>query len=176
RTRSTRRPSRSSCGDPALARRSDDDAIVLQSFRLELETRQAAILDATTAEAEALVGLGERLGELADDAIRIYPLPFWDLDQHLDFILAPIRGIEMDTELVDFLELPDDRLDGARINIGPPHQLHVVDPPADTNLVEVEGARAGADVGRDRHVQIEGRVSEVRTEAAYAGGAPTPYV
>src|SRR5207302_6001150 len=173
RTRSARRPSRFSYRHPPLAGRSDDDAIVLQPFRLELETGQAAVLDSLAAEAEALVGLRECLGEFGDDAIRVHALPLGNLDQHLDFILAPIRGVEMDAKLVDLLELPDDRLDGARVDVGAAHQLHVVDPAADAALVEVEGAPAAAAAGRDPNDEIAGPVAQDGNEPPAEGGDET---
>src|SRR6202521_1159202 len=71
RTRAARPPSRFSCRYPPLAGRADDDAIILEPFRLELEARQAAVLDSLGAKAETFMRLRERLGEVAHDLVGV---------------------------------------------------------------------------------------------------------
>src|SRR2546423_3139669 len=105
--------------------------MVLQPFRLELEPRQAAVLDFLDAEAETFMGLRERLAELDDDAIGAGAVTVWDLYQHLDLVLTALGGIQVYPELVDLLELPDDRFDRPRIDVRAAHELHIVDSAAD---------------------------------------------
>src|SRR3989442_12630066 len=69
RNRSARRPSRSSRRHPPFARGADNDAIVLDTFRFELESRQAAVVNLLDPEAQPIGGFGQRLGELGTDAI-----------------------------------------------------------------------------------------------------------
>src|SRR5438067_9744085 len=76
----------------------------------------------------------------------------------------------MDSELVDLPELAHDRLHRARIDVGSPDELHVVDPAADAALVEVEGAAAAAGARRNAHDQVAGPVAEDGDEAAPEGG------
>src|SRR5437762_2077918 len=135
RNRSALGPSRSSCRDPRFAGGADHDPIVLQAFRLELEPRQAAVLNLLDPEAQPLVGLRQRRGELAQDAIGVDAVAIRNLDQHLDLVLAAVGGVEVDAELVDLLELANDRFDSARVDVRTPHQLHVVDPSADATFV-----------------------------------------
>src|SRR5207247_4311371 len=61
--------------------------------------------------------------------------------------------VEVDAELVDLLELADDRFHSAGIYVGTPDQLHVVDSSANAAFVDVEGASAGT--GGRRHADYE---------------------
>src|ERR1700674_5798933 len=162
RTRSARHPSRFSCRYPPLAGGSDDDAIILEPFRLELEARQAAVLDSLAAEAETFMRLRERLGQLAHDPVGVDALPLRNLDQHLDLVLATVGGVEVDAELVDLLVLADDRLDRARIDVRPSNQFHIIDPSANAALVEVEGAATGATACRHPDHEVPGAITQHR--------------
>src|SRR5207302_11033611 len=95
RIRSAPRPLSFSCRGPPLACGTNNDAIVLQAFRLELEPRQAAVPHLLDAEAESLVGLRERLAELGEDAIGLGVLVARNLDQHFDLVLPAFGRVEM---------------------------------------------------------------------------------
>ena len=76
----------------------------------------------------------------------------------------------MDAELVDLLELADDRLHGAWIDVGTPDQLHVVDSSANAAFVDVEGASAAAGALRHADHEITGPISQDRDHPATERG------
>src|SRR3989442_7186882 len=170
RHRSALRPSRSSCRNPPFAPAANNDAIVLQAFRLELEPWQAALLNLLDSEAETLVGLRQRLGELGLDAIGVDAGAVWNLDQHLDLVLPAVRRVEVDAELVDLLELAHDRFHSAGIDVGTAHQLHVVDPSANAAVVEIEGAPAGTSARRRADDEVAGAISQHGDHPPAEGG------
>src|SRR5205823_2244878 len=170
RNRSAPRPSCSSCRDPSFAGGADNGAIVLQAFRLELEPRQAAVLNLLNPKAQTLVGLRQRLRQLGEDASGVGVLAARNLDQHLDLVLPAVSRVEMDAELVDLLELADDRFHSAGINVGTPDQLHVVDSPANAAFVDVEGASAGAGGRWDADHEVTGPISQDRDHPATERG------
>ncbi len=146
--------------------RADDDAIILEPFRLKLEARQAAVLDPLAAETQTFMRLRERLGELAHDPIGVDAFPLRNLDQDLDLVLPAVGGVEVDPKLVDLFVLADDRLDRARIDVRPSDQFHIIDPAANATVVQVEGAATGAAAGRYPHHEVAGAITQHGNEAA----------
>src|SRR5919197_4411435 len=89
-----------------------------------------------------------------------------DLHQHFDLILDGVPRKEMNAELIHLIELPDDGLDSAWIDVRPADQLHVVHPAAYAALVDIECPAAGAFAGRDSHDQVPRQVAQKGNEAA----------
>src|SRR5918999_3912981 len=125
---------------PPLILGADHDPIVLHPLGLQLEPRQRADVDLLHAEPKPLVGLSQSGREPREDplGLRIVRGNARKLDEDLDLISDPLRGVQMDLELVDLRDLPDDRLDGPRVHVRSPHELHVVDAAPDPSVVDVE--------------------------------------
>src|SRR5207245_10986689 len=87
-----------------------------------------------------------------------------------DLVLALVGSVEVDPELIDLFELPDNRLHRARVDVRAAHQLHVVDPAPDPTFIKVKGSAARAATRRDADHQVAGPIAQHRDEAAPEGG------
>src|SRR5919202_4463533 len=114
------------------------------------------------------MSLGQRRSQPAEQAGGIDGA-LRDLYQDLYLILDSVPGIEMDAELVHLFEFADDCLDGARVDVRPADQLHVVDPASDAAFVEIERSAAAAFARGDAHHQVTGPVAQHGNETPSKG-------
>ena len=119
-------------------------------------------------EAQALVCVGQALGQLGFDARPLVAGFGLELDLDGDLVAA-LAAAENDLELLDLAVLADDGLDGARIDVGAADDLHVVRAAEDAALVDVAGAPAAAGAHSNPfRIDIELLKPETRTPSNVA--------
>src|SRR5436190_10012826 len=98
------------------------------------------------------MGFGQLPAQVTEYAVRVAPGRY--LHQDLDLVADALLRVQMDLELVDLGELAHDGLDRPRVDVRPPHQLHVVHPAADPAVVDVERAPARTVRTGDLHHEV----------------------
>src|SRR5438552_18634419 len=153
-----------SCLRPPLALGPDHDPVVDQPLRLQLEPGQRPVLDPPDAEPKGFVRVGELLRKPTAQRFGV-DLCGRDLDQDLDLVAPGLLREQVDLELVDLRVLANDRLYRPRIDVRPAHELHVVHPPTDPALVQVERPAARARRTGNLDHEVAGPVAKDRDEA-----------